>query len=806
AIELNRAALELRPPGHAERGVTSSNLANCLWTRYEHKGLLSDLGSAIELHRAALEICPSEHPERSPTLNNLAVCLWTRFQRHGSLSDFDEAIEIHRAALELLPPRHSCRPVFLNNVANYYWARYEQRALLSDLDNAIEQHRAVLELRPPGHPDRSLSLTNLALVLSVRFKQKSLPSDLDEAIQLNRAALQLQPVGSPDRSIVQSNLAGNLQTRFRCRCVLSDLEDAIKLSRDVLESSAPDHPERPTSLSILAESLDTRFQSQGLPSDLDEAIEAFMQYSKLSQLTSSGISRDVLNASESWAHNAEKFEHPSVLDAYRTSLVLLGRLLAVTPSVSLRHEILKANVSTLAADAFSCAVRHGEFTTAVEILEQGRAILWSQLVRLRTPLEDLAATGDVGKALAQEFMQLSFQLRKAAETAVSDREASQTRQLSAQWEEVVQQIRATPGFTRFLLPPLFSDLRKAAKGGPIIIVNASKYSCDALIILATSGPEHVPLDVAKEHVSQLSSRFRDVTRSTVAESERREVIFAVLHELWTIVVAPVVQKLSEINSVHSRHIWWCPTGEFTALPLHAAGPYTAGMKNLTDIYLSSYTPTLEALLRARRTAKASEASQQRFVAIGQPNPYEGTPLPSVSKEIEIVAGRISNAVSFTRLVDNAATVGNAVKELTSHQWVHFACHGRPNLEHPFSSSFAMHDGPLQLTQIIQAELQNPEFAFLSACHTAAYNESTPDEAIHLAAAMQFAGFRSVIGTMWAVDDTVVCRVVSTFYENMFDKSGRLDGKRAALALNKAVALLQKDIPFEQRIVFIHIGI
>ncbi|KAN0082897.1 hypothetical protein V8E55_008692, partial [Tylopilus felleus] len=38
--------------------------------------------------------------------------------------------------------------------------------------------------------------------------------------------------------------------------------------------------------------------------------------------------------------------------------------------------------------------------------------------------------------------------------------------------------------------------------------------------------------------------------------------------------------------------------------------------------------------------------------------------------------------------------------------------------------------------------------------------------------MQFAGFRSVIGTMWAVDDGEV------------NESGRLDHTRAAFALNK----------------------
>jgi CHAT domain-containing protein len=43
---------------------------------------------------------------------------------------------------------------------------------------------------------------------------------------------------------------------------------------------------------------------------------------------------------------------------------------------------------------------------------------------------------------------------------------------------------------------------------------------------------------------------------------------------------------------------------------------------------------------------------------------------------------------------------------------------------------------------------NLSLAFLSACETAKGDNGTPDEAMHLAGVMLFAGFRSVIGTMW----------------------------------------------------------
>ncbi|KAG1818044.1 uncharacterized protein BJ212DRAFT_1236569, partial [Suillus subaureus] len=54
-----------------------------------------------------------------------------------------------------------------------------------------------------------------------------------------------------------------------------------------------------------------------------------------------------------------------------------------------------------------------------------------------------------------------------------------------------------------------------------------------------------------------------------------------------------------------------------------------------------------------------------------------------------------------------------------------------------------------------------------ACHTTVGDEWRPDEAIRLAAAMQFSGFRSIIGSMWSVDDDVARQIVSAFYNNIF---------------------------------------
>ncbi|KAG2071283.1 hypothetical protein BDR04DRAFT_520543, partial [Suillus decipiens] len=756
----------------------------------------------IELHREALLLRPAGHSGRSTSLNNLAVSLQARFQQRGTMSDLDACIELHREALLLHPLGHSGRSTSLNNLAESLRVRFQQRGMMSDLDEAIELHREALLLHPPSHSYRSMSLNNLAESLRVRFEQRGMMSDLDESIELHRDALFLRPAGHSDRSTSLNNLAASLQVRFQQRGTMSDVDEAIELYREALLLFLPGHSDRSTSLNNLAIGFQDRYKQRGVSSDLDEAFQLFSQLS----LSANTASRTYLSAVKSWVVSAEHLNHPSALLAYKTALKSLDQRVALLSSSSHHFDVIREAVSSLATDAFSCSVRHGALTTAVELLEQGRAVFWTQLARFSTSLDELSVSGDTGAALAEDFKRLSFRLRNSFDQ--SEDQSPHIRQLTMQWDDVIKRIRMLPDFSRFLLPPLFSYLRKAADHGPVIILNASQYGCDALIIHSIEDQDlvHIPLDTTQAKVSELSSEFQSLAEQ-FGSSHYQLKLVGILRKLWNGVVYPVVRALRESNVPRGSRIWWCPTAEFTLLPLHAAGPYEKKKHDLSHIYISSYTPTLATLIRAR-TRVSPDASSQRFVAIGQGNPVEGKELKCVASELAIVTEHLKPVVSsFTSLGDRDATVQGALDALNHNQWLHLACHGMPNRTQPFESSFAMRDGPLMIKDIIRTNWQNPEFAFLSACHTTVGDEKSPDESIHLAAAMQFCGFRSVIGSMWSVDDEVARQVVSAFYNNLIDDSGRLDCTRAAVALHEAVKSLRKNkIPLEQQIVFVHIGV
>ncbi|KAG2337380.1 hypothetical protein BDR05DRAFT_993055 [Suillus weaverae] len=852
AIALGREALALRPVGHTDRSTSLNNLAVQLSTRFDHRGNAEDFDEAIALHREALSLSQVGHTDRSISLNNLAHQLSIRFRHRGNDEDLDQAIALRREALALRPVGHTDRFMPLNNLANQLSIRFQHRGNPEDLDQAIALHREALASCPVGHTDRSAPLNNLANQLSICFQYRGNDKDLDQAIALYREMLASCPVGHTHRSMSLNNLAAQLSSRFKHRSNPEDLDQAIALDREALALRPVGHPDQSMSLANLADKLSTRFEHQNNREDLDESREnlcrastlltqhdprqlavhgslakvylsfhqsglddtgagedtdslnAAMHHLKAAANVVSGGSLSRLQAGLRWVRHASQCSHGTELEAHATSMQLLDTYMSTTASLSSRHNIMRDFPRTLAVDAASCALRSGDACRAVELLEQGRTVIWTQMTRLRTPLDSLQTRGDHAVTLVKKFRDLSSLLDKPPanypeETPRVDVEAEeiQYRRLVEDWDRAVEEIRKIEGFSRFLLPPLFSDLQDAARVGPIIMLIASKLSCDAIIIPHKQPPISIQLPTNLEKLQILVVKFQCTSSSALTKA---------LMELWDDVVRPVVENLGGFAQRGSR-IWWCPTSVFNFLPLHAAGEYRKYGQFLSQLYISSYTPSLTALIKARRHDRSLSVS---FAAIGQNHPAGASfTLDCVEPELELVRTLLPPppAVSFTKITSVDATKSRALRALQDHTWLHFSCHGTQAYEEPFKSAFLMRDQPLSLLDITQMDLSRHQFAFLSACETAVGDFKTPDEVVHLAAGLQFAGVKSVIGTLWKVNDSTVQRLVEAFYKNLCG-DGVMNSKRASRALHRAVQSLacDKDMPLDQRIVFVHIGI
>jgi CHAT domain-containing protein len=141
------------------------------------------------------------------------------------------------------------------------------------------------------------------------------------------------------------------------------------------------------------------------------------------------------------------------------------------------------------------------------------------------------------------------------------------------------------------------------------------------------------------------------------------------------------------------------------------------------------------------------------------------------------------------------------------------CHGLLEPGKPFDSSFKLfRNQRMSLIDIVRSQLPNAEFAFLAACHTAELTDESPaDEALHLAAAVQYCGFRSVVGTMWAMADMDGQFLAEKFYKSVFSggKEGVYYHERTAEALRDAVVQLRRKkgrrMALERWVNYVHYG-
>lgn len=258
------------------------------------------------------------------------------------------------------------------------------------------------------------------------------------------------------------------------------------------------------------------------------------------------------------------------------------------------------------------------------------------------------------------------------------------------------------------------------------------------------------------------------------------------------------------------HITWHLTGPFTFLPIHAAGLYdTKDQPKIFDYVVSSYTPTLAALLSAKNRPPRSSTTP-RLLTISQPATPHQNRLPGALREVDTIQSlqRQTDQLHVTRLDDREATVAAVLQHMEGCNWIHLACHGVQDAANPTDSAFLLIDNPLTLREIMKKSFSHTELAVLSACQTAKGDSGLPNEAIHLAAGMLAAGYASVVATMWSIQDDDAPIIAEKFYKYLIEEAGG-DSGGAAYALHYAVAHLREvrgENNFASWAPFIHLGI
>ncbi|MGW2822949.1 hypothetical protein ACWC24_18445 [Streptomyces sp. NPDC001443] len=402
AVDLARKAHEQMPEPSA---VVLTHLGAALSERYQAYGDDADLNDSIEAYRDGHRAIPPQ--ERSAdnalvVLHNLAVAQAKRYGRHGIPSDLDDAIEGTEAVVARTPRTHHQYVVRLNSLVQVLRHRAAQPGHRKDLDRAVAYAWQAVKMSPPESTMHRTAVAALLGLFAVAGRTAENAPSFDDAVTLGLRIVDDGDSTNPGWAAVASSIGLALLRRGADRGDAEDLGKAIDILRvDASNSSAS----AGRSALMLGRALIHRAMAT------DDAADRADASSVLWEVASRGTvpARIRFHAARSWLTVADRAspDLPERLDRIMGLLSVSawrGSSRAVQESWLVDHRGFPAQAARVALEANRPDI-------AVELMEQGRGVLWSQLLELRT---DLARIADVDPRLAARMGEVRDSLDELA--------------------------------------------------------------------------------------------------------------------------------------------------------------------------------------------------------------------------------------------------------------------------------------------------------------------------------------------------------------------------------------------------------
>lgn len=433
AIAIVRDALDgvLLTGDDGEGAQLLSQLCYLQLMEYQRGGSVVELDEGIEAGRRAAQLAATNHPHLASIYGHLGLALRQRYQQSGDLRYLDEAVTFGRLGVAAGDIDDPYLPMLLSGLGLALRARYRHLGATGDLDEAISVSHTAVEAAGDTHPDLGSCLSNLTLALRVRFDCRRDLSDLDKAIEVGRRAVVVTPAAHHNRPRTLMNLCLALRARFEITGRVADIEESIAAVRRAIDETDKDIPLRSDAVNNLGLALRARYHSTRDLTDLDAAVAAhqsavgstavdsFERSPRLLNLanawylrhTVTASTEDIDNAASAWANVASSQigQADSRLSAARQCADIAGYRdgpAAALPMLRIAVELLPLvawrglgradqirqlthSSGSVAVDAGATACAAGQADEACELLEQGRAVLWQQLLATRTSLDAL---------------------------------------------------------------------------------------------------------------------------------------------------------------------------------------------------------------------------------------------------------------------------------------------------------------------------------------------------------------------------------------------------------------------------------
>lgn len=221
---------------------------------------------------------------------------------------------------------------------------------------------------------------------------------------------------------------------------------------------------------------------------------------------------------------------------------------------------------------------------------------------------------------------------------------------------------------------------------------------------------------------------------------------ASLYGLYTELVAPIRESLK------GRHLVVVPHESLHTVPFHALFD---GKSYLIDSFTISYAPSASIYVQC---SKKPVPKNGLSLVLGVPTEQ----LPSVEEELQSVAAVLPNA----KLLSGPDATGVTFREDGPNSaLIHIAAHGFFRQDQPMFSGIRLGDTFLTLYDLYSLKL-SASHVTLSGCSTGLSAIASGDEIMGLTRGFLFAGARTLLLSLWDVNDNSTAEFMKSFYTNL----------------------------------------
>jgi CHAT domain-containing protein len=450
-------------------------------------------------------------------------------------------------------------------------------------------------------------------------------------------------------------------------------------------------------------------------------------------------------------------------DAYNRASTFIDSLIGTYPSVLDKTAVITAS-SEIYTQHFALAAQHfGDVPKAYTIVEQVRGRI----------LTDLLMSGSVRSSEAANVERAIARLRIKLAAPTAPRDVQRIRDqifLAEQARWVTPDISILKARSRDTIS--LARLQRSLSPTVVILEYVVADPQSYCLVITHSTSRIVELAGKQRIDSTAESYLKAVRAKQSAEAEGRR--------LYDMLLRPLSEAKQKENLVV------IPDGRLHLVPFDAL--IDDGGKYVVESRTVAYAPSATGFFLLAMQERRPRTFSHTLLAVGGVPYAEGDlrpvaltrgydpdnlkDLPASSDEVQAAELAVHSALNTVLL--GAAATESAFKraDLVHYRYIHLAVHGFASNVDPDRSALLLRsdpargeDGFLQASEIVQMRL-NADLVVLSACDSALGPINGEEGIAALSRAFLLAGARSVVSTLWSIDDTFSSFLMKEFYTQL----------------------------------------